>query len=584
MRRYDVQLKPLTVASGARCGLVVRLNYSGMCLASDAQFSDFLDGMGPAQFVGRQTLATTSMALDSVETWTLDRVVFQNIMRRTAETRRQQHRDFLRSVSVLRNLPEEKLSKMVDCLDVEYYNQEEYIIREGEEGSTFYIISQGQVAVTQSTEGGRSPLLINTLHKGDYFGEKALISDDVRSANIVAGEGGVECLVIDRETFDQTVGTFCELQKYLQGYVASLERDDRKRHAKRSLSMLQSQPLSQDRARLRELVSGFCCSRPFHHLELVSTLGVGGFGRVELQEEQVEQQEQVKVEQEVGLALKIIKKHQVVENRQQEHIHSEKNILKDSRSPFIVTLYGTFKDEKYVYMLLEACLGGEVWSLLRDRGSFDESTSRFCVSCVTEALEYLHRNSIVYRDLKPENLLLDQHGYCKLTDFGFAKRLCSGQKTWTFCGTPEYVAPEVLLNKGHDLSVDLWALGVLLYELLTGSPPFSGVDHMTLYGLILRGVEKIDFPKKISKKPEDLIRKLCRRNPAERLGNLKNGITDIKKHRWFSGFNWSGLKNRTVTSPLKREIAGPLDHSYFDSFPPDEDEPPDELSGWDQDF
>uniref|UniRef100_A0A3B4ANG5 cGMP-dependent protein kinase n=1 Tax=Periophthalmus magnuspinnatus TaxID=409849 RepID=A0A3B4ANG5_9GOBI len=522
------------------------------------------------------TRTASIRAVDSVETWALDREVFQNIMRRTAETRQEEHRDFLRSVSILRDLPEEKLSKMVDCLDVEYYDRGEYIIREGEEGSTFYIIAQGKVAVTQSTEGRRSPVLINTLQKGDYFGEKALISDDVRSANIVADEDGVECLVIDRETFDQTVGTFSELQKYLQGYVATLERDDRKRHAKRSLSRLQSQPLSPDQAQLRDLVSGFCGSKPFQHLELVSTLGVGGFGRVEL----------VKLkDQDMSFALKVIKKHHVVENRQQEHIHSERRILSEARSPFIVKLYRTFKDDKYVYMLLEACLGGEVWSLLRDRySSFDESTSRFCVSCVTEALEYLHRKSIVYRDLKPENLLLDTHGYCKLVDFGFAKRLGPGQKTWTFCGTPEYVAPEILLSKGHSFSVDFWALGVLLFELLTGSPPFSGADHMTTYSFILRGVEKIDFPKKINKKQEDLIRKLCRKNPAERLGNLKNGITDIKKHRWFSGFNWSGLKSRTVTSPLKREISGPLDHSYFDSYPPDEDHPPDELSGWDQDF
>ncbi|XP_072289766.1 cGMP-dependent protein kinase 2-like [Eucyclogobius newberryi] len=521
------------------------------------------------------TRTASIRAVNKVKTWTLDREVFQNIMRRTAETRQDQHRDFLRSVSILSELPEEKLSKMVDCLDVEFYNRGEFIIREGEEGSTFYIIAQGKVAVTQSTEGGRSPQLINTLQMGDYFGEKALISDDVRSANIVADEDNVECLVIDRETFDQTVGTFSELQKCLHGYVATLERDDRKRHAKRSLSRLQSHPLSSDQVQLKELVSGFCCSKPFHHLELVSTLGVGSFGRVEL----------VKLkDQDVSFALKVIKKHHVVENRQQEHVHSERRILSEARSPFIVQLYGTFKDDKYVYMLLEACLGGEVWSLLRDRGSFDESTARFCMACVIEAFEYLHQRSILYRDLKPENLLLDGQGYCKLVDFGFAKHLRPGQKTWTFCGTPEYVAPEILLNKGHSFSVDFWALGVLLYELLTGSPPFSGSDHMTTYTFILRGIEKMDVSKKISKKPEDLIRKLCKKNPSERLGNLKNGITDLKKHRWFNGFNWSGLKTQTVVSPLKREVSGPLDLSYFDSFPLDEEQPPDELSGWDQNF
>ncbi|XP_024115869.1 cGMP-dependent protein kinase 2 isoform X2 [Oryzias melastigma] len=521
------------------------------------------------------TRTASVRAVNKVKTWALDREAFQNIMRRTAETRHEQYRNFLRSVSLLANLPDDKLSKIVDCLEVEYYDKGEYIIREGEEGSTFYIIAQGKVKVTQTTEAHKLPQIINALQKGDYFGEKALVSDDVRSANIIADENGVECLVIDRETFDQTVGNFNELQKHLQGYVASLDRDDKKRLVKKSVSRHQSQPLSPGFMQLKDMVSVFTSSRPFHHLEVIATLGVGGFGRVEL----------VRVKgEDITFALKIIKKKHVVENRQEEHIHSERRILAEARSPFVVKLYRTFKDSKYVYMLLEACLGGEVWSLLRDRGSFDEPTAKFCIGCVTEAFEYLHRKGVLYRDLKPENLLLDMEGYVKLVDFGFAKKIRSGQKTWTFCGTPEYVAPEIILNKGHNFSVDFWALGILVFELLTGSPPFSGSDQMTIYTFTLKGIEKMDFPKKISKRPEDLIRKLCRRNPSERLGNLKNGITDIKKHRWFNGFNWEGLKARTLASPLKRELKGPMDHSYFDSYPPDEDSPPDELSGWDEDF
>ncbi|XP_029685936.1 cGMP-dependent protein kinase 2 isoform X2 [Takifugu rubripes] len=406
------------------------------------------------------TRTASVRAVNDVRTWALDREVFQNIMRRTAEMRHEQYRNFLRSVSLLANLPEDKLSKMVDCLEVEYYDKGEFIIREGEEGSTFYIIAQGKVKVTQTTEAHTFPQVINTLQKGDYFGEKALVSDDVRSASILAEENGVECLVIDRETFDQTVGTFSELQKHLQGYVATLDRDDRKRHArKKSVSRHQSQPLSSDAICLKEMVSTFSASRPFDHLEVVATLGVGGFGRVELVKMQ---------DKDVAFALKIIKKKHVVDNRQEEHIHSERKILAEARSPFIVKLYRTFKDNKYVYMLLEACLGGEVWSLLRDRGNFEEPTAKFCVGCVTEAFDYLHRKGILYRDLKPENLLLDAEGYIKLVDFGFAKKIRCGQKTWTFCGTPEYVAPEIILNKGHNFSVDFWSLGILVFELLTG--------------------------------------------------------------------------------------------------------------------
>ncbi|XP_051896580.1 cGMP-dependent protein kinase 2 [Pristis pectinata] len=520
------------------------------------------------------TRTASVKAVTCVKTWVLDREVFRNIMRGTAQARHEQYRNFLRSVSLLKNLPEDKLVKIVDCLEVEYYDKGDYIIRQGEEGSTFFILAKGKVKVTQSTEFHLEPRTIKVLQRGDYFGEKALVSDDVRSANIIADENGVECLVIDRETFNQTVGTFDELQNYLQGYVAELARDDEKRHAKKSICV-QEEEISLEIMELKEKVAKFSPTSPFRNLEIIATLGVGGFGRVEL----------VKMKNEnVTFAVKCIKKKCIVDTRQQEHVHSEKKILEEARSPFIVTLFRSFKDNKYVYMLLEACLGGEIWSILRDRGCFDEFTSKFCISCVTEAFDYLHHIGVVYRDLKPENLMLDTEGYIKLVDFGFAKKIGRGQKTWTFCGTPEYVAPEIILNKGHDFGVDFWSLGILVFELLTGSPPFSGYDQMMTYNLILKGVEKMDFPKKITKRPEDMIRRLCKQNPNERLGNLKNGINDIKKHRWFSGFNWEGLKVRTLSSPLKRELKGPTDYRYFDTYPPDKDVPPDELSGWDKDF
>ncbi|CAH2301752.1 cGMP-dependent kinase 2 isoform X1 [Pelobates cultripes] len=478
------------------------------------------------------------------------------------------------SVSLLKRLPEDKLMKIADCLEVEYYEKGDYIIRQGEEGSTFFIIAKGKVKVTQSTECNQEAQLIKMLEKGDYFGEKSLISDDVRSANIIADDN-VECLAMDREKFNQTVGTYEELQEYLEGYVATLNLDDERRIAKRSRGGQHVKAISLEMIQIKETVARLASSSPFENLEIITTLGVGGFGRVEL----------VKMRNDnLAFALKCIKKKHIVENRQQEHIHSEKNILEEASSPFIVKLYRTFKDNKYVYMLLEACLGGELWSLLRDRGSFDETSAKFCIGCVTEAFEYLHSIGVMYRDLKPENLLLDSEGYVKLVDFGFAKKIFPGQKTWTFCGTPEYVAPEVILNKGHSFSVDFWSLGILLYELLTGSPPFTGPDQMMIYNLILQGIEKMEFHKRISRRSDELIRRLCRQNPTERLGNLKNGIADIKKHRWFNGFDWEGLGSRSLPSPLKPELEGPTDHSHFDNYPPDNDMPPDEISGWDQDF
>ena len=153
-----------------------------------------------------------------------------------------------------------------------------------------------------------------------------------------------------------------------------------------------------------------------------------------------------------------------------------------------LTVFHCFPDNKYLYLMMESCLGGELWYLLQERGKFDETTSRFYTACVVDAFDYLHSRDIIYRDLKPENMLLDRFGYIKLTDFGFAKKLLPpGRKTYTFCGTPEYVAPEVILNKGHDISADYWSLGILMSELLTGAPPFASTAPMQTYNMILNG-------------------------------------------------------------------------------------------------
>uniref|UniRef100_A0A8D3B106 cGMP-dependent protein kinase n=1 Tax=Scophthalmus maximus TaxID=52904 RepID=A0A8D3B106_SCOMX len=501
--------------------------------------------------------------------WALDRQTFQIIMMQTTQARHEEYFSFLRSVSLLRDLPEKKLAKIVDCVEVDCFEKGEYIIREGEEGNTFFIIAKGEVIVTQRTEGFAEPQEIKTLGVGDYFGEKALISEDVRSANIICNESDTHCLVVDRDNFNQMVGTYDELQACLKEYVEELSRSDERRNALSSHTKKEAQELR----RLRERIALLPPHQPFQELEVVATLGMGGFGRVEL----------VKLKDEdTAFALKCIKKRHIVDTRQQEHIYSEKNILQQTNSGFIIRLFRTFRDDRFVYMLLEACLGGELWTVLRDMSYFDEPKARFCTGCVLEAFDYLHTMGVVYRDLKPENLLLDAEGYVKMADFGFAKKIGLGKKTWTFCGTPEYVAPEVIMNKGHDFGADCWSLGILIFELLTGNPPFAGSDPIKIYTMVLHGIEKVDFPKRIGKRPDDLIRRLC--NPVERLGNKKNGIIDIKKHNWFRGFNWEGLRRRKLPSPLRRELKGPMDHSHFDIFPPDTEEAPDELSGWDKDF
>uniref|UniRef100_A0A8D8A7Y8 cGMP-dependent protein kinase n=1 Tax=Culex pipiens TaxID=7175 RepID=A0A8D8A7Y8_CULPI len=529
--------------------------------------SKSLGFMGPGKAFGELAIlynctrtASIRVLCDS-RVWVLDRRVFQQIMMRTGLQRIEENVNFLRSVPLLKNLSNDVLTKIADVLEVEFYPAGAYIIRQGAAGDTFFLISQGTVKVTQRLPGRSVEEEIRILGRGEYFGEKALIKEDKRTANIIAMSPGVECLTLDRESFTKHIGDLCELHEKDYG------------DAERVLAFrnLENQLPSLDAVK-PELMDVELSS-----LEIVGTLGVGGFGRVEL----------VKLEQPGSIrvfALKCMKKKHIVDTRQQEHVYSERKIMLACNSPFICRLYRTYRNDKYVYMLLEACMGGEVWTILRDRTHFEDGTAKFIVGCVLKAFEFLHSRGIVYRDLKPENLLLDSKGYVKLVDFGFAKFIGYSSKTWTFCGTPEYVAPEIVLNRGHDRSVDYWALGVLIHELLTGIPPFAAADPMKTYNIILKGIDMVNFPKHMSRSAVSLIKRLCRDIPSERLGYQRGGVQDIKKHKWFQGFDWEGLANQTLKSPLQPKLKGPLDMSNFDVFPSDPSVPPVETSGWDADF
>ncbi|XP_045922689.1 cGMP-dependent protein kinase 1-like isoform X2 [Micropterus dolomieu] len=379
------------------------------------------------------TRTATVTALTDIKLWAIDRQGFQTIMMRTGLIKHSQYTDFLRSVPSFQSLPEDILSKLADVLEETHYSDCDYIIRQGATGDTFFIISEGQVKVSQQSSPSDEQVAVKTLSKGDWFGEQALKGEDVRTASVTA-VGDVTCLVIDRESFRQLIGGLDD--------VNNKQYDSDEVNAK-----LQTE-------------ADFFSSVSLSDFNIVCTLGMGGFSRVEL----------VQLKNDAGrsFALKVLKKRHILDTSQQGHILSERRIMMEAHSPFIIRLYRTFRDSKYLYMLLEACLGGELWTLLRDRGSFDDGVTRFYTGCVVEALAFLHSRGIIYRDLKPENIILDHRGYAKLVDFGFAKKVGLGKKTWTFCGTPEYVAPEIILNKGHDSSADCWSLGILVFELLSG--------------------------------------------------------------------------------------------------------------------
>jgi len=261
--------------------------------------------------------------------------------------------------------------------------------------------------------------------------------------------------------------------------------------------------------------------------------------------------------------MKILKKTEVVRLKQVEHINNERSILNSVNNPFIVKLYRSFQDDKNLFMLLDYAPGGELFSHLRKAGKFPNETTRFFASEIVYALEYLHSLDIVYRDLKPENLLLDNQGHVKITDFGFAKKV--EDRTWTLCGTPEYLAPEIIQSKGHGKAVDWWALGILIFEMLAGYPPFFDDNPFGIYEKILGG--KIQFPSHFDINAKDLVRKLLTADRTRRLGNLKDGALDIKVHKWFKGVDWDRIHEKREIAPIVPQISHDGDASNFELYP-----------------
>jgi len=269
-------------------------------------------------------------------------------------------------------------------------------------------------------------------------------------------------------------------------------------------------------------------------------------------------------------ALKAIKKYQIVDLGQQEHIVNEKDVMLLMNHPFLVNLRNTYKDPLRVYFLLDVCLGGELFGILRKARCFNEDTSRFFAACVIEAFAYMHGKNIIYRDLKPENLVLDNKGYLKVTDFGFAKQITG--KTYTLCGTPDYLAPEIVTGQGHGKGVDWWTLGILIYEMLASFPPFYDDEALQTYRKIVKG--RVKFPRFFSPQARDIIKSFLKNKPTKRLGIVRGGnVNMIREHDWFGGasFDWNGLTKFTLKPPITPKVKGADDISNFDELPQDED-------------
>ena len=289
----------------------------------------------------------------------------------------------------------------------------------------------------------------------------------------------------------------------------------------------------------------------------VKTIGKGSFAKVLL----VRKRDTGEI-----FAMKILSKRAIIARNQLEHTMAERSILENVRHPYIVALRYAFQTEGLLYLVLDFCAGGELFFHLKREGHFPESTVRIFMAEITLALEHLHAHNIIYRDLKPENVLLDRDGHVLLADFGLSKLLArDNQKAMTYVGTVEYLAPEVITNQGHSFAVDWWAMGTLMAELITGLPPF----YSNNVNLMMERVLKADLrlPEWMSLEAQSLIAGLLTRDPLRRLGSGPGGAAEIKRHPFFRGLDWAALLRRQVPSPYRplRRDALPDSVENFDS-------------------
>ncbi|CCE63420.1 hypothetical protein TPHA_0E03300 [Tetrapisispora phaffii CBS 4417] len=300
------------------------------------------------------------------------------------------------------------------------------------------------------------------------------------------------------------------------------------------------------------------CKYTLRDFQILRTLGTGSFGRVHLVRSNHNDR---------FYALKVLKKYTVVKLKQVEHTNDERKMLSVVAHPFLIRMWGTFQDCEQVFMVMDYIEGGELFSLLRKSQRFPNPVAKFYAAEVCLALEYLHSMDIIYRDLKPENILLDKNGHIKITDFGFAKYV--PDVTYTLCGTPDYIAPEVVSTKPYNKSVDWWSFGILIYEMLAGYTAFYDSTTMKTYENILNAPLK--FPPFFHPDVQDLLSKLINRDLSKRLGNLQGGSEDVKNHPWFSEVIWEKLLSRNIETPYEPPIQqGKGDTSQFERYPEEE--------------
>ncbi len=550
IRQGDPGINFYVIESGS-FEIVVRENKSG----ESKKVAEFSRGrfFGELALMYNAKRAATCTSMLASTVWVLNRYDFRRLVQQEGEEKARQYLELMAGIKLLAPLAQYERAQLAEALQEVDFEAGQKVFDEGEEGDAMYLIISGHVSITKNgTELAR-------LANGDYFGERALLSGEPRAATVTTVSPS-QFLKLDRAAFNLLLGPLQDLLEQKQKSYSSSSVDAKDEQEESSGAVSDVEDL--DRSIL------------YSDLQTVAVLGRGSFGFVTLVKHRVTEK---------AYALKAVSKVQVVETAQEEHIISEKHIMATVHHPFYVNLVTTYSSRDELFFLLEPSLGGELFTTLRKHRFFSEPTARFFAAHVVLGFECMHKKDYVYRDLKPENLLIGADGYLKITDFGFAKKVTS--KTYTLCGTPEYLAPEIVSNKGHSKGVDWWCLGILIYEMLVSYTPFYHEDYMQMYNKIARG--KFKKAAHLLKNARDIISALLEVTPSKRLGVIKGGADLIKKHAWFKGFDWDKLLARQLPAPIIPTLKNPFDTTNFDPVDTERDVAPyspAEGANWDANF
>ena len=406
----------------------------------------------------------------------------------------------LRRVQLLRLLPTEKLTALIHVFRLREYADKQTIVQQGSSGDAFFIIKSGTVEIV------KDETLVRQQTKWDYFGERSVLFSENRSATVRA-KGEVVCCVLGKEDFAHIIQPSLRAQ-----LVRRIELQDTS-------------------VRLQDLV-------------FVRVLGRGMFGLVVLVAHTTHK---------TLFALKSVPRSKVQLYDLHSNLMQERKIMLQLDHSLIIKLIRTFKDSDRVYFLLEYVSGLDFFDVLRLMGLVSNEDARFYTAALVTVLDYLHSRDIVYRDLKPENVLIDEEGYPKLIDFGTAKIVAN--RTYSVVGTPHYMAPEVIMGQGYGPSTDYWSLGVVLYEMICGEVPFAEdqEDPYVIYEQILE--RQLAFPSFLEPRlpAKVMIDQLLSVNPGAR---TQGSIDKLKRHRWFRGFDWEKLESRELLPPYVPSAEG----------------------------